>query len=272
MPPPGPSPDRLFSRGPVGDTWDAWKADFFDPAGPLLRAAPWIVARGNHEICTRAGAGYMRLLEPHLAGQDGLPPCQEQLPPYTIALAGHAFTVMDSSGAPDQDPSPDQVAAYTAQFRGLHPAPGSWLITHRPIWGVITKKDKATGVRGVTIRNATLQQALAPWNGRLPDGFDLVVSGHIHLWEALNFADGRSPQFVFGSGGTELSHAIKKKILVGLPVDGTTLRDSRAYDVWGYTMLTPAAGPGRWKAELFDQTGKRETTCDVKPARAKCAD
>ena len=41
------------------------------------------------------------------------------------------------SGAPDQNPTPDEVAA-TAQFRQLHPGPGSWLITQRPIWGVIT--------------------------------------------------------------------------------------------------------------------------------------
>ena len=263
-------PGQPCSRGPVGDNWETWKADFFDPAGPLLRAAPWIVARGNHEICARAGAGYARLLDPHLAEPGALPRCQDQLPPYTVAMGGHAFTVMDSSGAPDLNPTQDDVAAYTAQFRQLHPGPGSWLITHRPIWGVITKKDKTTGIRGVTIRNATLQQALAPWKGRLPDGIDLVVSGHIHLWEALNFADGRSPQFVFGSGGTELSHAIKKKMLVDLPIDGTTLTDSRAYDVFGYTLLTPAAKPGQWTAELFDRAGKRQTSCEVKPARAKC--
>jgi hypothetical protein len=77
---------------------------------------------------------------------------------------------------------------------------------------------------------------------------------------------------VFGSGGTELSHAIKKKMLVDLPIDGTTLTDSRAYDVFGYTLLTPAAKPGQWTAELLDRAGKRQTSCEVKPARAKCGD
>src|SRR5215470_16997294 len=44
---------------------DAWKADFFAPARPLLEAAPWIVVRGNHESCNRAGQGWWRLLDPH---------------------------------------------------------------------------------------------------------------------------------------------------------------------------------------------------------------
>ncbi|HEU0095319.1 MAG TPA: metallophosphoesterase, partial [Rhizomicrobium sp.] len=46
---------------PWGDNWTTWKADFFDPAAPLLNAAPIVLARGNHEDCTRAGAGWERL-------------------------------------------------------------------------------------------------------------------------------------------------------------------------------------------------------------------
>ena len=43
---------------PVGNTWASWRADFFAPAAPLLRAAPWILIRGNHEVCSRAGEGW----------------------------------------------------------------------------------------------------------------------------------------------------------------------------------------------------------------------
>ena len=51
--PPG---DAGCARSPYGDDWPTWKADFFAPAAPALLAAPWIVVRGNHEICKRAGA------------------------------------------------------------------------------------------------------------------------------------------------------------------------------------------------------------------------
>jgi hypothetical protein len=43
--------------------WEAWKADFFKPAKPLLEAAPWIMVRGNHELCERAGNGWFRFLD-----------------------------------------------------------------------------------------------------------------------------------------------------------------------------------------------------------------
>ena len=52
-----PAGDAGCARSPYGDDWPTWKADFFAPAAPALRAAPWIVVRGNHEICRRAGAG-----------------------------------------------------------------------------------------------------------------------------------------------------------------------------------------------------------------------
>lgn len=48
---------------PWGYGWDTWEADLFKPAAPLLAAAPWIVVRGNHEECARAGQGWFRLLD-----------------------------------------------------------------------------------------------------------------------------------------------------------------------------------------------------------------
>ena len=50
-----------------GYGWDAWAADFFTPAAPLLAAAPIAPARGNHESCARAGQGWWRFLDGHPA-------------------------------------------------------------------------------------------------------------------------------------------------------------------------------------------------------------
>jgi hypothetical protein len=55
---------------PWGYGWDTWKADFFDPAQALLKAAPWVMVRGNHETCTRAGQGWWRFLDPVLCKAD----------------------------------------------------------------------------------------------------------------------------------------------------------------------------------------------------------
>src|SRR5437764_1014283 len=60
------------SASPWGYGWDAWDADFFTPAKRLLAVAPWIVVRGNHESCDRAGQGWWRFLDPRplVAGRD----------------------------------------------------------------------------------------------------------------------------------------------------------------------------------------------------------
>jgi len=42
---------------PHGDNWAVWQADLFDPAAPLLAAAPWVTVRGNHELCLARRSG-----------------------------------------------------------------------------------------------------------------------------------------------------------------------------------------------------------------------
>jgi Calcineurin-like phosphoesterase len=47
----------------TGYGWDVWNEDFFTPSAPLFAAAPWIMVRGNHETCVRAGEGWFRFLD-----------------------------------------------------------------------------------------------------------------------------------------------------------------------------------------------------------------
>jgi hypothetical protein len=89
--------------------WDAWDADFFSPAAPLLAAAPWVMVRGNHEECARAGQGWWLLLDPHpLSGNTGCAdPAQDadgnHTLPYAVDLGGHArLIVADFSALGDK--------------------------------------------------------------------------------------------------------------------------------------------------------------------------
>jgi Calcineurin-like phosphoesterase len=263
-----PAGDRGCAGSPFGDDWAAWKADFFMPAAPLLAAAPWIMARGNHEICKRGGAGYFRFLDPTLAGDRASPSCLDQIPPYTVTVSGRSFIVLDSSNAPDSAPTSADVQRYAAQFSVLRPAAGSWLVTHRPIWGVKSEKSKSNGKRQLVILNETLEKALATFGGALPAGIDLVLSGHIHLWEAIGFADKRPPQFVLGSGGTDLAHAIKGA-LNGLPMGGAHAAFGRSEHVWGFTRFTPADA-GSWDATFFDEKSLPRANCTVARGEVGC--
>ena len=266
---PCPAGDKGCQGSPYGDNWVTWAADFFTPAAPLLQAAPWIVTRGNHEICKRAGPGYARLLDPTPATGQGPPACVDLIDPYTVTVGNRAFIMLDSSDAADECPqSGCDSAAYAAQFAAMKPAAGTWLVTHRPIWGFTNSKDKS-GKRKLGIRNMTLQAALAQWNGKAPDGIDLVLSGHIHLWEALSFADARSPQFVLGSGSTQLAHQITEQ-LVGQKIGGTKVASATTDQRFGYTMFAPSKGGGHWDATFYDTNGKAKIACKVEAGKATC--
>ena len=257
-------PDRC-QGSPYGDDWPAWNADFFSPAKDLLAAAPWIITRGNHEICRRAGVGYFRLLDPVLARGQVPPPCADNIPPYNLTVAGKEFILLDSSGGSDQDPPPPgDVERYRTQFSSLKPAPNSWLISHRPIWGVKTR-DRFI--------NQSLHNALPAPDHLLPTEIELVLSGHIHLWEAIGFTDRLSPQFVVGDGGTKLVKDINKTAKHRFPdkeiwerkVD---VKGSRSEQEWGFTQFTPRAGG--WTARLRGANGGKLVKCTVVKGEVDC--
>ncbi|MFN3658568.1 MAG: metallophosphoesterase [Pseudolabrys sp.] len=253
---PCPPGDAGCQGSPYGDNWPTWKADFFAPGAPLLAAAPWIAARGNHESCSRAGAGYMLFLDPTPA-RDGKPPaCIDLLPVFTVAVGGQSFVVMDSSNA--DDVCPCNSAPYAKQFAALRPTPGSWLVTHRPVWGFNPKGPI----------NPTLQGALQQWQGKLPPGITLAVAGHIHLWEAIGFADGRSPQFVIGNGGTALDKQVGP--LTGKKIGGTTVSYADTKDEWGFALFSPGSAAGNWTARYYSVEGNEKFSCAVTPTAVSC--
>jgi hypothetical protein len=258
---PCPKGDKGCKGSPSGDNWDTWKADFFKPAAPLLAAAPWIATRGNHEICSRAGKGFLLFLDPRLAQQQGPPVCNEDvIPQFTVTIGTQQFIVLDSSSAPDECATSacSESDAYAQQFAAMNPAPGAWLVSHRPVWGF---KNKGAPL------NATLQAALAKWNGQLPPGFTLAAAGHIHIWEVLSFEDAGAAQFVLGNGGTMLTHAIKAP-LNGRQVGARTVRYGASVDKWGFTIFTPKSGG--WTATYYSTKGNGKLGCTVTSGSVSC--
>jgi hypothetical protein len=256
-----PQGDKGCKGSPHGDDWATWKADFFAPAAPALLAAPWIVVRGNHEICSRAGHGYFRLLEPTPVSGPTPPACVDGVSHYTATAGGKSFIVMDTSDAADTcKHTACKSKSYATDFAAMRPAPGTWLATHRPIWGVRP---------GNKTINATLQQALSASDGKLPAGIELSLAGHIHLWEALSFADRRTPQFVLGGGGTLLAKKIKRGV-AGMKIGGTTIADGRVEHRWGFTIFEPAAGGSGWSATVRDVDGKPRFACAIAAGDISC--
>lgn len=212
------------SGSPHGDSWPTWSADFFVPAEPLFAAAPILFTRGNHEICSRGGQGWDRLLAVSPFGA-----CRDYESPWSAAVDGLRFFVVDSANAPDRNPKPEQLAEYRPQFarlRALAPMP-TWVVTHRPAWGL------DGGLAGASIPlNDTLQDAIGD-AATLPAG--LILSGHIHLFEALRFADGRAPQVMVGTSGDMLSPLPIHP--VGTSIGGTTVVEATVRNEFGYAIF-----------------------------------
>lgn len=258
---PCPPNDKACGGSPYGDNWMTWQADFFVPAAPLLKAAPWIAVRGNHEICARAGQGYLVFLDARPATNGSLPPCVEIFPNYSVTVGGRVFVVIDTTDADDvcKEPSACNTKDYVATFAGMSPPTNSWLVTHKPIWAV------RKGHKNPKIVTAALQGALA--DGKLPAGISLTLAGHIHFWQTLSFKDQRPPQFVLGNGGTLLAGKVKEP-LVGLKIGGTSVTYGKIHDEWGYTLFTPTGEA--WKATFYSPKGDKKFDCKIESGKVRC--
>jgi hypothetical protein len=253
---PCPQGNTGCQGSPFGQNWATWDADFFTPAAPALRAAPWLFVRGDHELCSRAGPGWFRFLEPR-----PMPPtCQDLTPPYSVNLAGVRMLVLDTAMASDKPPlDPDP---YVSQFAALPAMAGSdaWLLAHKPMWGLLPDSSGAN----VTVLNPTLQAASG---NSLPPTVRLVVTGHIHLAEVLTFAGERPPQIVAGISGTLLVPQITAP-LVGMDVAGERLATATTLARHGFFTFVP--GPQGWAATIRDVDGKPIAHCQLRGRSTAC--
>lgn len=265
--------------GPCGDKWATWVADWFQPAGELLTSAPWVFARGNHEDCTRGGRGWFLFFDPRAWPADG---CDPTTDPYAVQVPGVGrLLILDSACAPwysagcwstgGSDPINDstqaipafarQLTALAAMAQGPEPA---WLVTHTPIWAQDDSAQADSG--GSYILQSALRRVSSA--GGLPPSVSLSLFGHIHLWEAMDFAAPRTPILVLGDGGTSEVPGVpvpaRGTLIDGVAVEGFWM--SRAF---GYTVLQ-AAGSG-WTATLHPLPGTGAgTTCTLSGGELAC--
>ena len=162
------------------------------------------------------------------------------------------------SNEPDLDRNVAQV--YADEIAGLasQPAP-VWYVGHRPIWAAIT------GPLGIPIGgNLTLIEAAridaAKGGAMIPPNVALMLSGHIHTFESINYTKGVPPQIVAGNGGDNLD--ITPQNLRGAQFQGhsgVTVADGLSVGGFGFLLMTNA-GDG-WTIDLYDSAGARTRTC-----------
>lgn len=238
---------------PHGDNWAVWAADFFTPAAPMLGEAPMVFVRGNHEDCTRGGAGWLRFLSVYPYGN-----CPVHEPAYATSAGGLRFFVIDSSSALDPRPSTKLTPAFRDDFARLRALPekATWLLTHRPLWGIDGTLTGAT----LPI-NRTLEAAEG--NARtLP--IALALSGHIHLFEALAFADRRPPQVIVGTGGDTLNNMPAH--FIGEGIDGTRVVGGAIRRAFGFAVFHVQ----QHRFDVYDRTGAKALDCSYGADTVAC--
>lgn len=250
---------------PFGDNWPTWDADLFQPAAPLLAAAPWVFARGNHESCARAATGWFRILDPAPRPLT----CPALSPAFEASLGDMSLFVLDSSEANDNLAVGPDVTDLSKAVDGLGGAlahhPG-WIVTHRPIWALAPISHIGPVWPLEIGLNATEQRVL---DARDLSGVGLVLSGHVHHFAAYSFGRARPPQLIIGTGGDlrafhDPPYARDPDVaLDGLPATSLTISK------FGYLVLDRVAGG--WSGAFRGLHDEVIATCSLHQRQLTCA-
>ncbi|MFC3194897.1 metallophosphoesterase [Marinicella sediminis] len=259
------------------DSWVHWQADFFSAAQPLFSLSPWIFARGNHELCSRAGPGWFYLLDPNSAllgqyqQQLNCPSADNPTPdvlsaPYVIDLSGLNVAVLDSANACDAgslfvNSYENQLALMNQLIRNAGQDEATWVQTHRPLWGVDQLDDNGncgSDPGKYCMINQTLQRAM---NSQPLDAtVRLIMSGHMHRFQVADFKSAKHPdQFVIGNSGVRLS-GMHPKTTQKLIIDGHQAT-VMGLDQFGF-MAFSLQKHNQWQGEVLDSQSNALLTCD----------
>ena len=258
---PCPAGNLGCAGSPSGDTWAVWRADFFAPADTLLKTAPWVFVRGNHEECSRGGHGWSRALEPFAF--DAAKGCNGTAKPFAVHLPGLTLAVMDVASAKEETVDESEARFFRAQYQAVAEwaSKPTWLLQHRPIWSA----PALFGGQPVGY-NKTLAVAA---NGLIPAQVTMMLSGHHHMFQVLEYQSDLPPQVVSGNGGDTLN-AGPNDDPAGWVMAGVTVKSGlNMLGTFGYSMLEKLADDG-WRLTAYDRLGAALRSCLIKDRTVSC--
>jgi hypothetical protein len=238
---------------PWNYNWDVWYADLFSQVQPAFDAAPIFFIRGNHESCDRAGDGWFRYLDPRpFPGA-----CQAYTVPFAVMAGSLQLIHVDSAVADDNNLFADQIAAYQPQFDMVREiATGNaWLLTHRPLWTI----------RAGSPTNVVMQTAS---NNSLPEGIQMVLSGHTHIFQTYTFDPNRAPQVVIGNGGDVLNAVVSASTLLGKTTGNAQIVQATSQSHFGFSTVSSTSSGWTIVDRAVDSSVV--TTCQVVSKTVSC--
>jgi hypothetical protein len=251
---PCPDSEGGCTGSPWGDNLAVWEADLLEPAHTLLRTAPWLFVRGNHEECIRGGKGWSRLFDPYAF--DSEHGCNAMEAPWMVKLKGLDLGVIDNSSMDEGEGSASMTDSLKTQLHDLGEQSGAtplWVLMHRPARSVV--HVHAGNVIG---GNKTLA---AGFDAAAPSNLQYIWSGHLHAFEVMNWTDGSAPQIVTGHGGDVLDHDAPTTL------DGLMQLGKQVANGWGrigdFGFVLLKKHDGKWELTDHDRFGAVTMRCDL---------
>jgi len=272
-------------NSPWGNGYDAWQADLFTPARPLLEAAPWVFVRGNHETCSRAGQGWFRFIDrqPWREARSCNDPARDieadYSDPYAVPLTHETqLVVFDSaktsgSAYTSADPAYEKYAAEMRQVARLtQQTPHSFFLSHHPLLAIAPERPERAAQPG---GNAGLLSVLASaYPARLfPERVDVAMHGHLHFFEALGFKSAHPASLIMGNSASANEGAIPTRLPDGTqPYPGVVVDDYMARSDFGFVTLdrVASARADQWLLTEYDVTGQPVIRCQLHGSKSHC--
>ena len=276
---PCPPGNTACANEPWGYGSDAWAADFFTPAAPLLAAAPWVIVRGNHEVCNRAGQGWYRYLDPNPFDTSGVKTCDNAAndntgnfnDPWAVSFGDTQFIAFDSSNVSKSAYSPAAFEPYTDELLGAKtlssPSFLNIFAVHHPVLGYSAGSPPTLGAPGLQ----SVMNAVFPGN-YYPPNTAIAIHGHVHDFQAFDFSSNHPATFVAGNGGDNLDSALPATFDPNsdLPAPNTVVKSFAYSQEFGFMVMdrVGAVGDKNWKFTSYRTDGSVIAVCNMAPAAA----
>jgi len=280
-----PADNPGCSGSPWGYGWDAWQADFFGPGEVLLKAAPWVMVRGNHESCVRAGQGWWRMVDPRplLHGRDCIDAVNDvngdYSDPYAVPLGDQAqLIILDTSNTINGVIQPGDIrrAKFLDMYNKLdklsRQADYNVVANHHPILGFAAGRDKEGKIK-LLQGNQGIQSVFSSINPLImPPRINYMLSGHVHLWQEVSFSTPHPTQFIAGFSGT-MEDTVP--LPESLPSDATPALGAvvEHFSSWindfGF-MTMERTGQKQWDIKVWDTGGRLVNSCKVEGRHSLC--
>ncbi len=280
---PCPADNAGCANSPWGYGYDAWQADLFKPAAPLLAAAPWVFVRGNHESCARAGQGWFRFIDsqPWSEARSCNDPARDgdadYSAPYAVPLtADTQLLIFDSSKTAGVAFSSTDAAfqKYSAQLQAVgqlaQQKPNSFFMSHHPLLSVALvkegKKPKPGGNEGLqSVFSARFPQRL------FPDGISLALHGHVHVFESISFKGAQPASLVLGNSGSANEGKPPQVLPPGFQAwAGAEVEDYAARGDYGFATLDRVGHSADWLLTEYTVSGVAVLECAIASGKSRC--